>query len=158
MLRSLVIGVAALAALLVAIAVVARFSDGPLGPFPGGKLSGGRVSEAVEDWKPILAGATHLELEVDPDHPRSMTTSYIVYDGALYVPSMFAARKRWPKQVLEDGRVVVRIGDKLYERRAVRVTDANELRPLVQTHDPNAVDVDPDTLSTWYFRLDPRTP
>jgi len=44
MLRRLTIGLVVTMALVVALAVVARFSDGPLGPFPGGKLSGVRVT------------------------------------------------------------------------------------------------------------------
>ena len=47
MLRRLILGVLGVAALVAALAVVARFSDGPIGPFPGGKLSGVRVTEPV---------------------------------------------------------------------------------------------------------------
>ena len=47
MLRRLTIGLVVTAALVVVLAVVARFSDGPLGPFPGGKLSGVRITEPV---------------------------------------------------------------------------------------------------------------
>jgi hypothetical protein len=86
-----------------------------------------------------------------------VTTSYLLHDGTLYVPSMFAARKSWPQQVLADGRVVLRIGGKLYEGRAVRVTDPAEVDPLVRSFDQSAAPAsDPTTLSTWYFRIDPR--
>jgi len=158
MLRRLMVGLAVIAALIVVLAVVARFSDGPIGPFPGGKLSGVRVAEPVRDWAPILDGASHVEIEVNPASPRSLTTSYIVRDGVLYVPSMLAARKTWPKEVLADDRVVLRVGGKLYERRAVRVTDPAEIRPLVRGRDASGPDIDVNELSTWYFRIEPRTP
>ena len=184
-LRWLLIGLAAVAALAGGLAVVARFSDGPLGPFPGGKLGGVEVlrknrlaffepvdflelgdveqhaaaDEAVTDWSPLLEGANHVEIEVDPAAPRSLTTSFLVRDGVLYVPSMFAAHKRWPKLVLADGRVVLRVHGKLYERRAVRVTDPVEIRALVRAwHPETPEDIDVGTLSTWYFRMEPRTP
>ena len=158
MLRRLTIGLVVTAALVVALAVVARFSDGPLGPFPGGKLSGVRVTEPVRDWSPILAGASHLEIEVNPASPRSLTTSYILRDGVLYVPSMLAAHKTWPEEVLADDRVVLRVGGKLYQQRAVRVTDPAEVRPLVRARDASGPDVDVSALSTWYFRIEPPTP
>ena len=157
MVRALFLGLVAIAALVVTVAVLARFSDGPIGPFPGGKLGGATVSTPVGDWGPILAGVSHVELEVNPASPRSVTTSYLLHDGALYLPSMFAARKRWPNEVLGDDRVVLRVNGKLYPCRAVRVTDPGELRPLVRAFDHDAAD-DLAKLSTWYFRMDQRQP
>lgn len=150
--RSLLLGFVGLIALAGVGALAARFHDGPLGPFPGGKLSGTVVTDPPR-WSAILAGVSRLELEVNPSHPRSITTSYLLHDDALYVPSVMAARKSWPQQVLADDRVVLRIGGKLYERRAVRVTDPAELRAVTGASDP---DVPVDALSTWYFRIDPR--
>jgi hypothetical protein len=153
------IGLVVVAALAGGLAVIARSSDGPLGPFPGGKLSGTTVSEPVTDWSAILAGVDHLEIEVDPTAPRSLTTSYILRDGVLYVPSLFAAHKSWPKQVQRDGRVVVRVHGRLYERQAVRVTDPVEIRALVRAgHPATPDDLDVGDLSTWYFRMEPRAP
>ncbi len=105
-----------------------------------------------------MTAASHVEIEVNPASPRSLTTSYIVRDGVLYVPSMLAARKTWPKEVLADDRVVLRVGGKLYDRRAVRVTDPAEIRPLVRGRDASGPDIDVNELSTWYFRIEPRTP
>ncbi len=156
-LRRLVFGTLVLAGVVVCLAIAARFSDGPLGPFPGGKLSGVPVTEPVTDWTALLRAVGHVELEVSPKHPRSLTTSYIVRDGVLYVPSMFAAHKRWPKEVLADDRVVLRIGGGLYERRAVRVTEPAEIRALIRARDASTRDdLDVGELPTWYFRIEPR--
>jgi hypothetical protein len=155
-LRGVVLGVAAGGLLVVGVAVVARFHDGPLGPFPGGKLSGTPVPDPSPDWSAALAGISHLELEVNPAMPRSVTTSFVVHDGVLYVPSLFAARKKWPREALADSRVVVRAGGKLYPRRAIRVTDPAELRTVMRAFDPKAdPNADLGALTTWYFRLDP---
>ena len=155
-LRWLTFGILAVVVLAAGVAVLARFSGGPIGPFPGGRLSGTPVSGPVGDWTPILSGVPRIEIQVNADHPRSVTTGYLVHDGKLYVPSMMAARKRWPEEAMNDDRVVVRIGGKLYERRAVRVTEPAEIRPLVRAWDASAPDdMDVSALSTWYFRMDP---
>jgi len=159
MLRRALIGLLMVVAAAAGLAVAARFHDGPLGPFPGGPMSGEIVREPVTDWSSVLAGTSRLELQVDPAHPRSLTTTYILHDGALYVPSVLAAHKTWPAHVMADGRVVVRVHGRLYERRAVRVTDPAEIRALAREWDPKTPDdLDVGTLSTWYFRLEPRAP
>ena len=84
--------------------------------------------------------------------PRSVTTTSLLSEGRLYVPSLSAARKRWPQQALEDPLVVLRHADRRYRLRAVRVTDPQELAPLLRAFDPEGKDD-----GTWYFRLDPRT-
>ena len=155
-LRSLLLGLVGLVVLVGIVAVMARYHDGPIGPFPGGKLTGTRAPDAAPDWPAALNRAGTLEIEVNPAHPRSVTTSYVVRDRMLYVPSMMAARKTWPHEVLADDRVVLRIAGKLYDRRAVRVTDRDELRGVVRAFDAkNADEPDLGHLSTWYFRMDP---
>ena len=153
-LRWLVIAIVVVTALVGCVAVVARFSDGPIGPFPGAKLGGERVAAPVTDWAPLLAGVDLIDVEVSPDDPRSVRASYILHDGRLYVPAMFGKKKTWPKLASADPRVVLRIDGKLYERRAVRVTDPDELRPLVRSFDGD-VEGDLSGISTWYFRMDP---
>jgi hypothetical protein len=157
-LRWLTFGVLAVVVIAMGVAVLARFSGGPIGPFPGGRLSGTPASGAVGDWTPVLSGVPRIEIEVNPVRPRSVTTSYLVHDGKLYVPSMMAAHKSWPQAAIADDRVVVRVAGKLYERRAVRVTEPAEIRALVRAWDASAPDdMDVSALSTWYFRMDPRS-
>ena len=123
-LRVVVYAVLVVIAALAAVGVGARFHDGPIGPFPGGALVAGEaVSAPVTDWT-FAAPISTLELEVAPDHPRSVTTWFLVVDGVLYVPSGGAARKTWPSLVAQDGRVRVRLDGKLYELQATRVNDA----------------------------------
>jgi len=148
------VGLACLVASILVFAMAARFADGPLGPFPGGPMSGESVAEPVRDWTGVLERDRQLELQVNPSAPRSITTTSIVHEGRLYAPSLSAARKRWPAEVENDPRVILRIDGRLHPRRAVRVTDPDELRALVRDvdGDPNG---DLSQLGTWYFRLDP---
>jgi len=153
-LRWLGFALVALAVGVVGIGVVARFSDGPIGPFPGGQLRAGTlVSEREVDW--LLAtggeveGTEPLFIELQLVEPvGSRTTGAMLYEGQLYAPcdlgfvwrrvpapprwilSLIYRFKRWHEDVLLDGRVVLRLGDKRYERQAVRVTDPELLTIL----------------------------
>lgn len=190
-LRWLRISVVALAAVVVGIGVVARFSDGPIGPFPGGPLHAGTlVSEGQVDWSLATGGALEspgaeplfIELQlVEP--PGSRTTGVMIYDGQLYLPcdrgfvwrrapaparwmlSLIHRFKRWHEDVLLDGRVVLRIGDKRYERHAARVTDPELLTTLRSEIEKAAArtfgiplgEVPADgPRDIWFFRIEPR--
>jgi hypothetical protein len=149
--RTIVLLVLGLTLTVGAISVVARTGDGPLGPFPGGALESGDWAEPPQDWARVLAPGTSVALQVNPVDPRSVTTTSLLSEGRLYVPSLAAARKRWPQQVLEDPRVVLRHAGRRYHLRAERVSDRRELAPL-----RDAFEADDRDGSTWYFRLDSR--
>jgi len=162
--RWLVIWLVAGVLLLVVIGFAARYHDGPLGPFPGGAMTGEIVDAPVTDWSAVLPAnpdlSQRIELQVSPEDPRSVTTSYVVRDGKLYIPALLGARKTWPTLAIADDRVVARSAGRLYPLRAVRVTDPAELTPLAQRLEelePGAT-ADPDALPTWYFRMEPRAP
>ncbi len=179
---ALVALVAVLVAALIGIGVVARFSDGPIGPFPGGPLRTGTLVSAPEvDWS--FADGREIELQlVEP--PGSRTTGIMVHEAQLYVPcdlgfmwGRFSGRtrwvlhliyvfKRWHEDALLDGRVVLRIAGKRYERLAVRVSDPELLATLRSQLEEMAAEwVSPDPLGDaptdgprdiWFFRIDPR--
>lgn len=159
--RWLALWLAAGVLLLVAIGFAARWHDGPIGPFPGGAMTGDVVRVPVRDWGALLPAnedfSQHVELQVWPGEPRSITIGYIVRGGKLYVLALLGARKTWPALVTADERVILRAGKKLYPLRAVRVTDPAELEPLaiaLGELEPGTR-ADPDALPTWYFRLEP---
>jgi len=152
--RWLAVVLLALAAPPLLLALAARFSDGPIGPFPGGALSGERAAGSP-DWSRV--GAT-VVFQLAGDPPRSVRTYAFLQDDALYVPSFWAPRKLWPERVLEDPRILVRVDGRLHPRRAVRIADPARLgalrRAFARRHgyDLDGIPSDPDT---WYFRLDP---
>jgi hypothetical protein len=157
-LRAAFLAALVVVAALVAVGVGARFHDGPIGPFPGGALvSGEAVATPVSDWS-FATPIQTLELEVAPDHPRSITTWFLVVDGVLYVPSGGAAKKTWPALVEKDGRVRVRLGGKNYELQATRVSDpaiAKRLSEAVKSK-YGFGDGQP-TEGAWAFALAPRS-
>ncbi len=97
------------------------------------------------DWS--FASGQEIELQlVEPLGSR--TTGVMVHKGQLYVPCdlgfmwrrfsgptrwmlhLIWVFKRWHEDALRDGRVVLRIDGKRYERQAVRVTDPDLLAAL----------------------------
>ena len=152
------------AALVVVVALVfagARFADGPVAMIPGGALRSGELVETPDiDWT-FAADVPTIELQlVDP--VRSRTVWLVVHDGQLYVPCSldFPPFKTWHSEALEDGRAVLRVEGKRYERRLERVTDEaliGELAGLVA----KKYDLQPegrfDPSRIWLFHVTPRS-
>ena len=133
-----VIGVL-LALLIVSIAalvVAARFSDGPLAIVAGGPFKSGTVVDGPEpDWS-FVHDVREVEFQL-LEPARSRTTWILDYEGKAYIPSGYMTTwwgklwKQWPHEVEKDPRIVLRIGDKLYERKLVRVQDDAVVAPLL---------------------------
>ena len=131
---------------------------GPFGPIPGGRLSGEVVREEVEDWSFTEAFETY-ELETRPSQPYSVTTWGVANGGDFYVPTRDPKEKAWVQYVLSDARVRLRVGDRIYERRAVQVTDTAEFKRILpqlgrkyELETPS----DEEMANVWLFRLDSR--
>ncbi len=159
-LRGLGIGLAAVVGLLVAVGTVARFQDGGLGPFPGGPLRAGElISDPQVDWS-FAASVQEIDFQL-LEPPRSRVTWVLVHDGELYIPCgfpNFRLLKQWPHEAVRDGRSLLRIQGKRYQRQAVRVDDPRLLAVLAEQlrkKYPTGEGYDADTL--WFFRMDPRT-
>ena len=125
--------------LVVAIAGVlvgARFADGPIeiiagGPFKTGQL----VSGAEPDWS-FVHDVKEVQFQL-LEPPRSRTTWILDHEGKAYIPSGYMTSwwgklwKQWPHEAEKDPRIILRIGDSLYERRLVRVQDGPVVAPLL---------------------------
>ncbi len=157
------LGVLALVGLLVA----ARFADGPIGIVAGGAFrSGERVSGQEPDWS-FVREVREVELQL-LDPPRSRTTWILEHAGSVYIPCGYMDSswgrfwKQWPLEAEKDGRAILRIGDALYERELVRITDGPLRTPLLaelarkylggRPVPPSAV----SSGSLWLFELAPR--
>jgi hypothetical protein len=127
--------------------------DGPIGPIPGGAFQGSVSAELNPDWSGV---EEVIELEIRPTKPWSLSTWAAVVDGELYVPSAKGAQRRWPKVVLDDPRIRLRSGGKIYERRLERVTD-EELMVRIRTRLGERYELDGDPTETddglWIFHV-----
>ena len=148
-----------LAAAVCAAWLATGLLDGPWGMVPGGRLEGPSVGCEAARWDEF-ASTRELELEVRPSRPRSLTTWSVVHDGELFVPADFLTPwKRWPHQVLEDGRIRLRLGGEIYECRAERVADEERigrLRRAIAEKYALQADGRAATIDVWWFRIRPR--
>jgi hypothetical protein len=125
------------------------------------------VAEApVHDWS-FSDAHEQIDLETGGNDPHSVHAWCAGLGERLYVPTSMIrgpkdpSRRSWVRNVLANPRVRVRIGDALYERRAVRVEDATEyaaaLAALESKYDRDPAKRDPER-TIWIFRLDPAAP
>jgi hypothetical protein len=126
------------------------------GPVPGGALRG-EVAPAPAVWSDALGGERAMcEIEARPANPHSIQLECFTRDGALYVQShRWAMADWWPESWAEvwlaEPDVRVRIGDRIYELRAERVTDAALREALLKERG-----YDPVPEGIVLFRFDPR--
>ena len=153
--------------LAVGLVVAARFGDGPIAIIPGGPLQAGElVTGAEPDWT-FARDIAEMEFQlVDP--PQSRTIWLQVHDKKLYVVSGYMNStvgklwKQWPAQALEDGRAVIRIDGKRYERQLRRILDD---RPVLEgiaaeINRKYGAPLTADMAATgdaWFFALEPRS-
>jgi hypothetical protein len=154
--------------LIVIVLIGARFADGPIAIIAGGPFTSGELVTGPEpDWS-FVRDIQEVEFQlVDP--PRSRTTWILDHEGRIYIPCGYMTTtwgriwKRWPIEALEDGRAILRIGDKLYERELVRIEEGPLLAPLtaeLSRKYVRAADIGPEAVTSgylWLFELAPRS-
>lgn len=96
----------------------------PMGPMPGGKLSG-TVAPAPADW--TAADAVEVvQLETRPGSPYSVNIWGVGIGPAYYVAAG-GGETTWTANIEADANVRLKVGDVIHELRAVKVSDAAEL-------------------------------
>lgn len=135
---------------LLALLLVA--CNGPVGLLPGGRLAG-ESTPAPGDWS--FAGESGTaQLETRPEDPYSVNVAYTVLEDRLYL-NAGENHARWVENIEADPRVRLRIGDAIYDLRAERVTDANEIRAFSRVWiDQSSLRRDPADYEVVYiYRL-----
>jgi hypothetical protein len=90
---------------------------GPLVMIPGGELSG-KVQRAPSDWS-FSDDFKIVQLETRPAAPYSVNIYGVAVGSDIYI----AASKpdnQWARNIADDDNVRLRIGEEIYELRAVR--------------------------------------
>lgn len=116
-------------------AVKQRFSDGPNRVFSGGALVSGELHTGAEpDWS-FVSEIPTIELQL-LNPPQSRRIWIAEHDGKVYVWSGYMSTtvgriwKKWPIQAERDGRAVMRINGKRYERQLVRIQSGDILNGI----------------------------
>jgi hypothetical protein len=163
--------VGSLLALLVVVIggllVGARFADGPIAIIAGGPFKSGElVSGAEPDWS-FVRDVREVEFQLLAP-ARSRTTWILYHDGKAYIPSGYMTTwwgkiwKRWPLEAEKDPRILLRIGNALYERQLVRIREGPNVAPLLaelsRKYAPGR-EIPMDAVTSgylWLFELAPR--
>lgn len=132
----------------------------PLGPLPGGRLSGEVVAPPA-DWTFTNAHDT-VQLETNPADPYSVNIWGTRVGDSFYVAAGEGGEATWAQHIEADPNVRLGVGGNLYELRAVRIdlddepeTRAAFLAALQQKYDFDAEE-DERSSEAWLYRLDPR--
>jgi hypothetical protein len=117
---------------LALLLVVLRITGlNPHGGIPGLWLTGELVTTPVTDWSftdqvPTIKIQTQSRFLL----PHSVTINCVAYNGQLYLTSTYSdsgeTTRSWNENVMRDPHVRIKIGDKLYDRTLVMVTDPAE--------------------------------
>lgn len=150
------------------LAVGARFHDGPIAIIAGGPFTSGELVSGPEpDWS-FVRDVREVQFQL-LQPARSRTTWIVVHEGKAYIPSGYMTTwwgklwKQWPHEVEKDPRILLRIGDKLYERRLVRIQEGPVVAPLLAELGRKYLDgreIPMEAVTSgylWLFELAPRS-
>ena len=155
------------------IFAVARFSDGPIGPWPVEMVTAGpfktgelQVGGEEPDWS-FLKDYPIVQFQL-LDPPRSRTTFIMETEGRIFIPSGYMNStlgkiwKHWPMEAEDDGRALLRVDGKLYERTMVRIEEGKILDGVLGELSRKYAGGFPvsqeniDSGDLWIFELEPR--
>lgn len=157
---------AAFLVFIIAVFVYADFADGPLEIVAGGPFRTGEETNVEPDWSFAKDYSTVEFQLLDPETSR--TTWLAVHDGRVFIPSGYMTTwwgkiwKQWPLQAEQDGRAILRVDGKLYDRQLVRLKDGPEVEPVMTelARKYNGARAFPkeafDSGYLWIFELKPR--
>jgi hypothetical protein len=124
-----------LVCLALALVVLRITGLNPHDRMPGLWLTGELVTTPVTDWS-FADKFANIEIQTQSQFllPHSVTINCLVYNGQLYPSSVNPAgtKRSWNDNVLRDPHVRIKIGDKLYDRTLVLVTDPAEIAAVLQ--------------------------
>ena len=126
--------------------------NGPTGLLPGGKLDG-EPRPVPTDWSTFGEYGT-AQLETKPEEPYSVNIAYTILDGRVYL-NAGATETEWVKNIAANPHVRLRIDGALYDLRAERVMDADEIAAFGEVWTSQSMFMrDPSELDeVWVYRL-----
>ena len=158
---------------VIGVLTAARFHDGPFagplaiiaaGPFETGDWQ--RGSEEP-DWA-FLREYPTIEFQL-LNPARSRPTYIMEHDGRIFIPSRYMNTirgklwKHWPVEAEDDGRAILRVDGKLYERQLIRIQEPEIVSGVLEERSrkyggsPAALQELVTSGDLWLFELRPRT-
>ena len=99
----------------------------PIGPIPGGTLSG-ELASWPENWAHV-EDRENVLLQTNPEDPYSVTIWGLGLGSDFYIAAS-KRTNRWAQYLEADPSVVLNVDGKLYEATASRVSGAEEALPV----------------------------
>ena len=122
--------------LVVGVVVMAGPLGGPFEIVSAGAFRSGELHVGPEpDWS-FLRDRQTVEFQL-LDPARSRTTWILMHDGRIFIVSGYMNTwygklwKHWPAQAEADGRAILRVDGRLYERRMVRILEGQDVQPVL---------------------------
>jgi hypothetical protein len=129
--------VAALAVVVVALVALRIVGLPPHDRRAGLWLPGEVVMTPVDDWS-FTDAIPEIYVQTRTTYliPHSVTTQCAQVGGQLYIASFYTGgpRRRWNQNVLRDPRVRLGIGGRLYDRKAIPLTDSVEIGRVLESY------------------------
>ncbi len=146
--------------LRVAPLVIASFAMGcgPVWMLPGGSLSGS-TRPAPDDWA-FSDTVDIVQLETLPSDPYSVNIWGVGVGDRFYVAAGEVASSQWARNIAQDPDVRLKVGDAIYDLRAVRVQDDAEIEACMVAL-KRKYDFEPEpeqSAGAAVFRLESRGP
>lgn len=95
----------------------------PIVMIPGGRLAGD-VTPVPDDWSFTDATDT-VQLETRPEDPYSVNVWALAVKDAIYVVAGSGRETTWAQNIEQDDRVRLRVGEAIYELRAIPDDEAS---------------------------------
>ena len=140
-----------------------KFADGPWEVVQGGPFTTGELVNEAPNWSFVKDKDT---VEFQLLEPVSSRTTWIMeHDDRIFIPSGYMLTnygkiwKQWPIHAEKDGRAILRVDGKLYERNLVRIKNdpilPSVLAELSRKYAAGAVMSADDVTSgsLWIFEL-----
>ena len=141
--------------LLLVVAVASTGCNGPTLLLPGGRLDG-EARPAPSDWA-FAGDYGTVQLETRPDDPYSVNVAFTVVGGRLHI-NAGDTETQWVKNIASNPLVRLRMDGALYDLRAARVTNTDEIAAFARAWTSQSTfRRDPTKLDpVWIYRLVPR--
>jgi hypothetical protein len=164
-LKWFLISVAVIVAVILLFFGYMRFHDGPIEIIAGGPFSTGEKYVGPEpDWSFIKDRQT-IEFQL-MDPPTSRVLWHVVNDNKLYVISGYMETgygkiwKQWPHYAEQDNRALLRVDEKIYERKLIRLSAEEFTDRIAEEHARKyQTGLNRQAIasgSAWFYELAPR--
>ncbi|MBW2271498.1 MAG: nitroreductase family deazaflavin-dependent oxidoreductase [Deltaproteobacteria bacterium] len=106
------------------VALATSGCNGPFGLLPGGALEG-EARPLPPEWS-FAGDYGTAQLQTKPEEPYSVNRAYTIVGGVLYV-NAGGTETQWVQNIAANPLVRLRLDGGLYDLRAERVTDSDEV-------------------------------